>query len=166
MDLQQTKLRLASCIIFCHSIIFKVMPFVNSLICTSFFTTSTNVILGLLPFFHFLISNPIFPPYLSTLVLWKYIDSFYEHVASLYTNIQYHRAQWAPAQLAPPPLANARWRVWSWIQDPLNACLTQKKTFYQFILQKPRNTKALLASCMRRTSVRIPLPPKIKHSAP
>ena len=44
--------------------------------------------------------------------------------------------------------------------------LPKKKTFYQFILQKPRNTKALLASCMRRTSVRIPLPPKIKHSAP
>ena len=33
----------------------------------------------------------------------------------------------ALAQLALPPLASAKWRVKSWAQDPLDACVNNKK---------------------------------------
>lgn len=43
--------------------------------------------------------------------------------------------QRAPAQMASPPIPRARWKVMSWVKDPLSACVTYK-LFLKIIIKK------------------------------
>ena len=48
--------------------------------------------------------------------------------------------QRALAQMASPPLVRARWKVMSWVQDLLGACVTYK-LFIKKIVKKKRKKK-------------------------
>ena len=48
--------------------------------------------------------------------------------------------QRALAQMASPPLVRARWKVMSWVQDLLGACVTYK-LFIKIIIKKKRKKK-------------------------
>ena len=51
--------------------------------------------------------------------------------------------QRALAQMASPPLVRARWKVMSWVQDLLGACVTYK-LFIKIIIKKKRKKKRKL----------------------
>ncbi len=67
----------------------------------------------------------------SLLFCSRYIQDY--HTISLSCEIRIE-SEWALAQMAPPPLVGARWRVKLWVQDPLGACVGWHHFLHCFIV--------------------------------